>query len=64
MLKIAVIGTTSWGIALAVITARKGIDVRLWARTEQEVAALREKGPDPELSPEIGFPPGCSSPVI
>lgn len=57
MLKIAVIGTTSWGIALAVIIAQKGIEVRLWARTEQEVAALREKGPDPDLSPEIAFPP-------
>jgi glycerol-3-phosphate dehydrogenase (NAD(P)+) len=50
MLKIAVIGTTSWGTALAVILAQKGLQVWLWARTEPEAEELRRKGPDPESS--------------
>ncbi|HLC23261.1 MAG TPA: hypothetical protein VJL08_02340, partial [Dehalococcoidia bacterium] len=33
MNKLTVIGTTSWGTTLAVVQARKGLDVCLWART-------------------------------
>ncbi|MFQ6122765.1 MAG: NAD(P)H-dependent glycerol-3-phosphate dehydrogenase [Dehalococcoidales bacterium] len=55
MLKIAIIGTTSWGTTLGVILAQKGIEVRLWARTEREATELRNNGP--ELSPDITFPP-------
>ena len=40
MPKIAVIGTTSWGITLGVVLANKGLQVKLWARTEQEAAEL------------------------
>ncbi|MDP6042898.1 MAG: NAD(P)H-dependent glycerol-3-phosphate dehydrogenase [Dehalococcoidales bacterium] len=57
MLKIAIIGTTSWGTTLGFILAEKGIPVGLWARTEQEAAELRKKGPDPGLSSEMAFPP-------
>lgn len=45
MVKIAIIGTTSWGTTLGVMLARKGIDVRLWARTEREAIKLRKRGP-------------------
>ncbi len=46
MPKIAVIGTTSWGITLGVLVARKKIEVNLWARTEQEAAELTGSKPN------------------
>ena len=57
MSKIAIIGTTSWGITLGVVLARKGLEVRLWARTEQEAIELREAEPNPALLSGITFPP-------
>jgi glycerol-3-phosphate dehydrogenase (NAD(P)+) len=60
MQKIAVIGTTSWGITLAISLANKGLDVRLWARTEREANTLRKKGPNPVQFPGITFPPQLS----
>jgi glycerol-3-phosphate dehydrogenase (NAD(P)+) len=41
MPKVAIIGTTTWGITLGVVLARKNVEVSLWARTEQEAAELR-----------------------
>ena len=57
MLKVAIIGTTIWGMTLGVVLGQKGIQVGLWARTEQEAEEKRNNGPDPELSPGITFPP-------
>jgi len=56
MLKIAIIGTTSWGTTLGFIIAQKGVHVGLWARTTPEATELRKKGPDPILLPGINFP--------
>ena len=57
MLKIAIIGTTTWGITLGLMLARKGLEVRLWARTEREAAELRNAGPNPAQFPGVTFPP-------
>ena len=38
MPKIAIIGTTSWGLTLAILLARKKSEICLWARSEQEAA--------------------------
>jgi len=57
MLKVAIIGTTIWGTTLGVILAQKGVQVGLWARTEQEADEVRNNAPDPESSPGITFPP-------
>ena len=38
--RIAVVGTTVWGITLSVMLAKKGTEVRLLARTEQEAKLL------------------------
>lgn len=57
---IAVVGTTSWGMILGVLLANNGTQVRLWARTEQEVAELRDTGPNPALGPGVKFPPNLS----
>jgi glycerol-3-phosphate dehydrogenase (NAD(P)+) len=57
MQKVAVIGTTSWGVTLSVLLAKKGAEVRLWARTQREASKLRKSGsdrfPDVTLPPEI-----------
>jgi glycerol-3-phosphate dehydrogenase (NAD(P)+) len=41
MPKVAIMGTTTWGLTLGVALAVKGAGVRLWARTEPEAANLR-----------------------
>jgi glycerol-3-phosphate dehydrogenase (NAD(P)+) len=46
MQKVAVIGTTSWGITLATLLAKKGVDVRLWARTAREANRIKKHGSD------------------
>jgi glycerol-3-phosphate dehydrogenase (NAD(P)+) len=46
MQKIAIIGTTSWGITLSILLANKGNDVWLWARTQREANKLRKSGSD------------------
>ena len=56
MLKIAVIGTTSWGVTLSVVLAQKGLQVSLWARTKREANQLKKHGPDPGIFPDIPFP--------
>ena len=60
MPNIAIIGTTSWGKTLGVVLARNGLAVRLWARTEQEAAELRNGGTNPASLPGIAFPPRLS----
>jgi len=57
MLKVAIIGTTIWGTTLGIILAQKGIQVRLWARTEKEAVALKKNGPDSDSFPDVTFPP-------
>lgn len=59
MPKIAVIGTTSFGITLGALLARNGSKVSLWARTEQEAADLARNGPSPLLT-NACFPPELS----
>ncbi|MCK4863023.1 MAG: NAD(P)-dependent glycerol-3-phosphate dehydrogenase [Dehalococcoidales bacterium] len=56
MQKIAVIGTTTWGITLAILLANKGTEVRLWARTKKEANVIRKKGSDPARLPDVILP--------
>ena len=60
MPKVAIIGTTIWGITLGVALARKGLQVRLWARTEQEAIELTNAGPKSSLLSDVTFPPQLS----
>lgn len=57
MTHVTVIGTTSWGTTLAMLMARRSLDVRLWARTEEEAAALKTANENPRFLPGIPFPP-------
>jgi glycerol-3-phosphate dehydrogenase (NAD(P)+) len=60
MAKICVIGTTSWGTTIAVMLARHGTEVKLWARTEEKAEKLRTKGPDRHVMGNIEFPASLS----
>jgi glycerol-3-phosphate dehydrogenase (NAD(P)+) len=44
MLKVSIIGTTSWGITLGVILARKGLKVGVLARTAEECLNFKNTG--------------------
>ena len=57
MTKVSVVGTTSWGTTLAIIMARNGLDVLLWARTREEASALEDARENQRLLPEASFPP-------
>ena len=56
MPKIAVIGTTIWGMTLGVVLANKGLQVRLWARTEEEADKLRNAGLNSAVLSDTVFP--------
>ncbi len=60
MPKIAIIGTTAWGITLGTVLSRNGLEVRLWARTEREATELTNAGSTLALPTGIGFPPKLS----
>ncbi|MFC1864377.1 NAD(P)H-dependent glycerol-3-phosphate dehydrogenase [Chloroflexota bacterium] len=60
MPKIAIIGTTTWGITLGVVLARQGLQVRLWARTEQEATELTNAGSNSAQLLDVDFPPNLS----
>jgi len=60
MPKVAIIGTTTWGMTLGVVLAHKGLEVRLWARTEEEAGELGKAGPGSVLPPDVTFPPQLS----
>ena len=57
MARVGVVGTTSWGTTLAIILARRGIEVNLWARTEDEAVHLRAQGENSRFVPGAQFPP-------
>jgi len=57
MQAVAIIGTTSWGITIGLMLARKGLEVRLWARTEREATQLRNSGPSQTQFSGITVPP-------
>jgi glycerol-3-phosphate dehydrogenase (NAD(P)+) len=57
MTRVAVIGTTSWGTTLAILMALRSLDVRLWARTPEEAAALAAAKENTRFVPGIPFPP-------
>ncbi len=57
MARIGIIGTTSWGITLAVLYARNKHTVKLWARSENEAQKLRAKKSFPPALEGVDFPP-------
>ena len=53
MAKVGVVGTTSWGTTLAIVLARQGLDVWLWARDEDEAEQLRSQGENARFVPGV-----------
>ena len=56
MQKTAIIGTTSWGITLGLLVARKGREVRFWTRTKREAKQIRKNGVDTSRFPDVTLP--------
>ncbi len=58
MARVGIAGTTSWGTTLGILLARQGVEVRLWARTEEEARTLRAAGQNERFVPGVPFPSG------
>lgn len=56
MVRVGVIGTTSWGTMLAVLLARRGVSVTLWARTPVERDLLERDRENRRLLEGTPFP--------
>ena len=56
MPNVAIVGSASWGTALGIMLARKGVHVRLWARTEEEAKQLNKQKENNTYLPGFRFP--------
>jgi glycerol-3-phosphate dehydrogenase (NAD(P)+) len=56
MTKVAVIGTTTWGITLSLVLARKDVEVGLWARSKEEARRLGRDGTKPAKLTGVTIP--------
>ena len=54
--KITVLGSGSWGTALAILLARNGIEVQLWGRNAQRMREYQEKRENTTYLPGVEFP--------
>lgn len=55
--RVAVIGAGSWGTALALLLAEKGIEVRLWGHRPEQIALLLKQRQNQAYLPGFTFPP-------
>jgi glycerol-3-phosphate dehydrogenase (NAD(P)+) len=58
---IAVLGAGAWGTALAVVLARNGASVRLWARRPELVAAIAATGRNDAYLADVTLPSGLGA---
>jgi glycerol-3-phosphate dehydrogenase (NAD(P)+) len=54
--RVGIAGTTSWGTTLAILGARAGQQINLWARSEDEAARLRSDGENRRHLPGVPLP--------
>ena len=55
--KISVLGAGSWGTALAIWLAARGLPVTLWGHDPEHIARLRETGLNETYLPGVSLPP-------
>lgn len=55
--KIAIVGGGSWGTAIALLLARKGLPVMQWARDKNLVGEMNERRENPIYLPGFRYPP-------
>ncbi len=60
MTQATVLGTGSWGTALAAHLARAGHDVRLWGRNPDLVADIARRRANPVYLPDLELPPNVA----
>lgn len=63
MTRVAILGTGSWGTAVADILAGVGHDVRLWGRDQDVITALNESGRNPRYLRDLRLEPGVAATV-
>src|SRR5436305_15098936 len=61
MKRLAVIGGGAWGTALALVAARAGADVVLWARDPAIISAIDERHENPVYLPGIALDPAIAA---
>ncbi len=58
MAKVSVMGTGSWGTALAILLHNNGHEVMLWSAHPEKAASLNQTREDPKKLPGIKIPDG------
>ncbi len=53
---VAIVGTTSWGVTLGLLLSRRGLDVRVLARTDEEARGIEGAREHPTRLPGHRFP--------
>lgn len=53
---VSVLGAGSWGTALALHAARRGLDTRLWTRSQEHFEAMQRERRNARYLPEFAFP--------
>src|SRR5205085_9653404 len=61
MKRVAVIGGGAWGTALALVAARAGAGVMLWARDPAIITAINERHENPVYLPGIALDPAIGA---
>ena len=60
MIKVTIVGTTTWGTTLALMISREGINTTLLARTKAESSKLIQEGQNSRFLPGVMFPNNLS----
>ncbi len=58
MKSVAILGAGSWGTALAILLAEKGVPATLWARDQEQARQLSESRENRKYLPGFSLPPG------
>ena len=55
-MNIAMIGTGSWGTALALLLRENGHNIKCWTNDEKQVETIAKTGQNADFLPGIDFP--------